>query len=196
MSGSTSSSSTLRKVIIAGALGAVSIVLILTPIGVIPWFAGVSLTVMHIPAIIGAVLEGPVVGLVVGAIFGLCTLVRAAVAPNVPFDLFFVNPIVSVLPRILFPLLAWLVYRAFRGKLTIVAAAAAGIAGSLGNSVLVLGALVLVGALQPAVAASVFVANSLIEAAGAAVLTAAVVAAWKGIESRTGRSKLAEEEGK
>jgi len=195
MSGSTSSS-TLRKVIIAGALGAVSVVLILTPVGVIPWFAGVSLTVMHIPAIIGAVLEGPVVGMVVGAIFGLCTLIRAAVAPNVPFDLFFVNPIVSVLPRILFPLLAWLVYRLFRGKLTPVAAAAAGIAGSIGHSVLVLGALVLVGALQPAVAASVFVANSLLEAAGAGVLTAAVVSAWKGIEGRSGRSRLAEEEGK
>lgn len=188
--------SPVGKVVMAGALGAVSIVLILTPLGMIPWFAGASLTTMHVPAIIGAILGGPVVGLVAGGIFGAAALVRAAVAPNGPFDVFFVNPIVSLFPRLLFPIVAWLVYRAFRGRLVLLASAIAGIAASLAHSFLVLGALTLVGALPPATSAAVFVANGPLEAAGAAVLTAAVISAWKGVSGRKGRSRLADEEAK
>jgi len=102
-------SSPVRKAVVAGALGAVSIALFLTPFGYIPWLAGASLTVMHVPAILGAVLEGPVVGMVVGAIFGVTSLVKAATAPQGPIDVFFVNPVVSVLPRVLVGLAAWAV---------------------------------------------------------------------------------------
>jgi uncharacterized membrane protein len=186
--------SNVRKIVVTGALGALSIALFLTPFGYIPWLAGASLTVMHIPAIIGAVLEGPVVGIVVGGIFGVTALVKAATAPQGPIDVFFVNPLVSVLPRLFVGLAAWAVYKAFRGKLPAAAAAAAGIAGSLTNSVFVLGALVLFAAIPAAAAAAVFVANGLIEAALAAVLTLGVVAAWKGIESRSGKARLAKEE--
>ncbi len=186
--------SNVRKIVVAGVLGALSIALFLTPFGYIPWLAGASLTVMHVPAIIGAVLEGPVVGIVVGGIFGVTALIKAATAPQGPIDAFFVNPLISVLPRLLVGLAAWAVYKAFRGKLTGIAAAVAGIAGSLTNSVLVLGALVAFAAIPPAAAGAVFVANGLIEAALAAVLAAGVVAAWKGIESRSGKAKLAKEE--
>jgi len=184
----------VRKIVVAGALGALSIALSLTPLGYIPWLAGASLTVMHVPAIIGAVLEGPIVGMIVGGIFGVSALVKAATAPQGYIDPFFVNPLVSVLPRLLIGIVAWLVYRAFRGTHAAVAASVAGMAGSLANSFFVLGALVLFGAIQPAVAASVLVSNSLIEAALAAVLTLGVVAAWKGIESSTGKAKLAKED--
>jgi len=189
-------SSPVRKVVVAGALGAVSIVLILTPIGMIPWFSNASLTTMHIPAIVGAVIEGPIVGMVVGGIFGAAALVRAAVAPNGAFDVFFVNPLVSILPRILFPLVAWIAYRAFRGKLAPLASGAAALAGSLTHSVLVLGALTLVGALPLATSVAVLLANGSVEAVAAAVLVSAVVSAWKGIEGRSGRSRLADEEEK
>jgi uncharacterized membrane protein len=187
-------STSLRKIVVTGALGALSIALFLTPFGYIPWLAGVSLTVMHVPAIIGAVIEGPVVGVIVGGIFGASSLVTAATAPKGPIDPFFVNPLVSILPRLLVGLAAWLVFKAFRGKLAPLAAAAAGLGGSLANSVFVLGSLVLFGAIPPATAATVLVANSSIEAALAAVLTMGVVVAWRGIESRRGRAKLADEE--
>jgi uncharacterized membrane protein len=186
--------STVRRIVVAGALGALSVALMLTPLGMIPWFAGVSLTVMHVPVIIGAVLEGPIVGVCIGAIFGVTALIRAAIAPQGPIDVFFVNPLISVLPRLHVGVAAWLVYKAFRGKLEPVAAAAAGVAGSLANSFFVLAALVLFGAIPPATAAAILVANSTIEAALAAVLTLGVVTAWKGIESRTGKAKLAGEE--
>lgn len=188
------SKSNARKIVVSGVLGALSIALFLTPFGYIPWLAGASLTVMHVPAIIGAVLEGPVVGIVVGGIFGVTALIKAATAPQGPIDAFFVNPLVSVLPRLLIGLAAWAVFKAFRGKLQAAAAVAAGIAGSLANSVLVLGALVVFAAIPPAAAGAVFVANGLIEAALAAVLTLAVVAAWKGIGSRTGKARLAGED--
>ncbi len=148
---------------------------------------------MHVPAIIGAVLEGPVVGIVVGGIFGVTALIKAATAPQGPIDLFFVNPLISVLPRLLVGLAAWAVYKAFGGKVQAVAAVVAGIAGSLTNSVLVLGTLVAFAAIPLAAAGAVFVANGLIEAALAAVLTLAVVSVWKGVESRSGKAKLAKE---
>lgn len=185
--------SSVRKIVVTGVLGALSIALFLTPFGYIPWVAGASLTVMHVPAIIGAVLEGPVVGIVVGGIFGATALIKAAVAPQGPIDVFFVNPLISVLPRLLIGLAAWATFRAFRGKRTPIAAAVAGIAGSLTNSIFVLGALAAFAAIPIAAAAAIFVANSFIEAALAAVLTLGVVAAWKGIESRRGKARLADE---
>jgi uncharacterized membrane protein len=183
----------VRKIVVAGALGALSIALFLTPIGYIPWFAGASLTVMHLPAILGAVLEGPAVGMVVGGIFGVTALVKAATAPLGIYDPYFVNPLISVLPRILIGLAAWAAFKAFSGKRMALAAATAGVAGSITNSILVLGALVAFSPFPLAAAIGVFVANGLIEAAVAGVLTLGVVAAWKGIESRTGKSRLAEE---
>jgi uncharacterized membrane protein len=187
-------SSSVRKIVIAGALAAVSIVLGFTPLGYIPWFSGATLSVLAVPTIIGAVLEGPVVGIVVGGVFGATSLVQAATNPaRGPIDVFFVNPFISVLPRLLIGLAAWLVYRLFRGKLVPAAAATAGVVGSLANSVFVLGALVLAGAIPLAVAATVLVANGLLEAAAAGILSSAVVSAWRGIASRSGKSRLADE---
>jgi len=190
------SSSLIRTTIVTGALSAVSIALFLTPFGYIPWVAGASLTVMHVPAILGAVLEGPVAGAIIGGIFGVTSLIKAATAPQGPIDVFFTNPLVSVLPRILVGLLAWVAFKAIGRKKVVLGAAAAAIVGSLANSLFVLGSLVLLGALPLAAAASVFVANSFVEAALAAVLTVAVVAAWRGIGSKSGKARLADEEKK
>jgi uncharacterized membrane protein len=45
-------------------------------------------------------------GLIVGLGFGIMSLLRALIAPTSPFDAAFINPIVSVLPRVLFGLIA------------------------------------------------------------------------------------------
>lgn len=188
-------SSILRKTVVAGALSAVSVALFLTPFGYIPWLAGASLTIMHVPAIIAGVLEGPWVGAVVGGIFGVSSLVKAATTPTGPIDTLFTNPLVSVLPRILVGIGAWAVFAVFRGRMTALASALAGIAGSFVNSILVLGLLVVMGGIALPLAASIFVANSLVEAAAAGILTLGVVLAWKGVEGG-GRAKLADEEKK
>ena len=190
------SSSMIRTTIVTGALSAVSIALFLTPFGYIPWVAGASLTVMHVPAILGAVLEGPIAGAIIGGIFGITSLIKAATAPQGPIDVFFTNPLVSVLPRIIVGVVAWAVFKLLGRKKAVLGAAVAAIVGSLANSLLVLGSLVLLGALPLAAAASVFAANSIVEAILAAVLTAGVVAAWKGIGSKSGKARLADEEKK
>jgi len=185
----------VRKIVVTGALGAVAVALSVSGLGYIPWFAGASLSVLAIPAIVGAVIEGPVVGVLVGAIFGLTSLVQAAVNPaKGPLDVFFVNPLISVLPRLFIGLAAWAVFRLFKAKYRAAGAAVAGIVGALTNTVLVLGALVVAGAIPLALAGTVFVSNGLIEAAASAILTAGIVAAWKGVEERPGKSRLADEE--
>ena len=72
---------------------------------------GVSgyVTTLHVPTLIGAIVEGPKVGAFVGFIFGCYSLWQNITAPNILSPLF-INPIISVLPRILFPVLAYLVY--------------------------------------------------------------------------------------
>ncbi len=131
------SPSRTRTIVIAGVLSAISILLAVTPIGYLITIAGISATTMHIPVIIGAVLEGPVVGALIGLVFGVTSLIRAAVAPNGPIDPFFINPLLSVLPRLLIGPAAWLAWRSLRRWPT-VGLVAAGIAGSVTNTVLVL----------------------------------------------------------
>lgn len=197
--------SSVRRIVISGALGAVSAVMAVTPLGYLPWFGGASLTIMHIPVIIAAVLEGPVAGTAVGLVFGVTSLVKAATAPIGPLDPLFANPLVSVLPRLLIGFMAWGAFRLFRGKMLPLAAGVAGAVGSITNTILVLLALgltaseqlsgvvgVQVGAL-PAALASIALSNGLVEAAAAAVFTSSVVGAWKGIESARGRAKLSGE---
>ncbi|MFY9365109.1 MAG: ECF transporter S component, partial [Brevefilum fermentans] len=103
-----------RKIVITGVLSAISIFLGITRLGFIPWFSGVSLTIMHLPVIIGAVLEGPVVGFAIGLIFGIFSLIQAAIAPTGPTDVWFTNPLISVIPRLFIGPISWLVYRALK----------------------------------------------------------------------------------
>jgi len=140
------SPSRTRKIVIAGVLSAISILLAVTPIGYLITIAGVSATTMHIPVIIGAILEGPVVGALIGLVFGVTSLIRAAVAPNGPVDPLFINPLLSVLPRLFIGPVAWLVWRALK-RWPVVGLAAAGAAGSITNTVLVL---VMLGLFLPA----------------------------------------------
>ena len=179
-----------RKIVITGVMAAVSVVLGATRLGFIPWFSGASLTIMHVPVIIGAILEGPVVGMVIGMIFGLFSLIQAAVSPTGPVDVFFTNPLISVLPRIVIGLTTWLVFRAFRGKWMPAAVTTASIVGSLTNTVLVLSALGIAGALPWELIGAITVANGLPEAAAAAVISIAVILTWKAAGSRRKKADL------
>ncbi len=177
--------STTRKVVIAGVMGAISILLGATHWGFLPWPTGIALTFMHVPVIIGAILEGPWVGVAVGAVFGAFSLYQAAVAPTGAGDVAFTNPLVSILPRLLIGPVAWLVYRSLRQASERAALTAAGVAGSLTNTILVLAVLGLLRFLPWGVIGTIAVTNGIPEAILAAVITVAVVAAWKRVE--TGR---------
>lgn len=98
----------VRKMAIIGVLGAISVVLGMTPLGFIP-VGPTRATIMHIPVIIGALMEGPLVGGFVGLIFGLFSIYQAVTMPT-PVSFVFLNPLVSVLPRILIGITSYYVY--------------------------------------------------------------------------------------
>ena len=127
-----------RKIVVTAVLSAITIVLGLLPFGGYIPFAGISITILVIPVIIGAILEGPVVGVGIGLIFGLTSLYQAATAPKSPLDPLFVNPLLSVLPRMLIGPVAWLVWSALK-KWKVFGLIAAGFLGSYANTAFVLG---------------------------------------------------------
>lgn len=102
----------IRKLAVVGMLGAISMVLGLTPLGFIP-VGPTRATIMHIPVIIGAIVEGPVVGVLVGIIFGIFSMFQAITNPT-PVSFVFLNPLVSILPRILIGITAYYSYEAFK----------------------------------------------------------------------------------
>lgn len=128
---------TVRELTIIGMLGAITLFLGLTGFGfiVLPWMKA---TIMQIPTIIGALLAGPRVGLFVGLIFGSMSVYQNIVVPNV-FSAFFINPLVSVLPRLLIGPAAYYVYRMIRMNNESIRLAIGAAIGSLTNTVGVLG---------------------------------------------------------
>jgi len=128
-----------RKLTVVGMLGAISIVLGFTPIGFIPLgFANV--TTMHIPVIIGAIMEGPFVGAMVGLIFGISSMVKSFMTPT-PISFIFLNPLVSVLPRVLIGILTYYFFtmakKLLKNEKTVLILS--GAFGTLVNTVFVLG---------------------------------------------------------
>ena len=172
-----------RKIVITGVLSAISIFLGITRLGFIPWITGASLTIMHVPVIIGAVLEGPVVGLVIGLIFGVFSLIQAAVAPTGPTDVLFTNPLISVLPRLFIGPISWLIYDLLR-RWQVPALITAGVVGSLTNTILVLGMIGVLDAAFWPVIPPIILGNGLPEAIASAILVLSVVSIWKQIERR------------
>lgn len=117
----------LKQITVAGLLGAVAIALSMTPLGYIPipWLANVNATTMHIPVIIASIVSGPLVGTMVGAIFGVSSFLRA----NNPF---FMNPVVAILPRLLIGVTSYYAYKWTKSPL------AAAVVGTLTNTIGVL----------------------------------------------------------
>ena len=111
-------SGAIRKLVITGMLAAVTIVLGLTPLGLIP-IGPLNLTILHLPVVLGAMLEGPIVGTVLGLAMGGASLYKAFTTPTVLSPLF-LNPLVSIVPRMMIGPVAWLAYtglkRLVRGR--------------------------------------------------------------------------------
>ncbi len=153
-----------RKIVIAGMLGAVSIVLGASGLGLIPvpTPAG-KVTILHIPTILAGILEGPLVGGLVGLIFGLFSFLRASNA-------IFADPLVAILPRIFIGVIAYYVFISIKRLNLNFSLIITGIIGTIFNTVTVLGLAVLRGYLPFAAAASVAFIHGIPEAIVAAIL--------------------------
>ena len=163
----------IRKIVMSGILGAVSILLGVTGLGFIPvpTPAGHA-TIMHVPAILGGVLEGPIVGLLTGAIFGIFSFLRAT-SP------LFTDPLVAIFPRLFIGVTAYYAYTATKRINPIMAYVLAGAVGTATNTILVLGMATIRGFLPASVAVSVGIMHGLPEVVVAAIL---VVVLCKGME--------------
>ena len=192
-------------------LTALMLVMAFTPLGYIP-LPFMNATTMHIPVIIGACLLGPKMGAVLGGLFGLTSVFKATITPNITsfvFTPFYsLNPqfsgswkslIVAIVPRILIGLLAGLAYQAFRKAVhnETVSLAISGFIGSMVNTIGVMGLIYLLfgdqyaaaGGVEPDLLLGVIMGvvgmNGVPEALIAAVLTAAVCKALLAVGKRS-----------
>jgi uncharacterized membrane protein len=178
----------VRTIVVAGVLAAIQLALGFSGLGFIPLPTGVNATILHIPAIIGGVLEGAAAGAAIGGIFGIFSFLRATTP-------LFQNPLIAIGPRLLIGVVAYLVYRAVKPVNEVLALALAGALGTLTNTVLILGLAVLVPGpngvpyLSPELAWTVALTNAPGEVIVATIITVAVGLAVRGA-GRTRRSTV------
>lgn len=162
-------------------------------------------TIIHVPVIIGAVILGPQSGAFLGLVFGLTSLVKNTLEPNLTSFVFspfysiggmggnFWSLVICLVPRILIGVVAYYVFVLIRKLLKerknseIPACIGAGIAGSLTNTLLVMNLIYLFFGPEYAeakgtayhalygVILGVIFGNGIPEAIVAAVLTVAIV---------------------
>ena len=179
-------------------MAAIIIVLANTPLGMIQ-LPIIKATTVHIPVIIGAVLFGPLAGAILGGVFGICSLISNTMAPTLlsfAFSPFLASNLAGVLKalwisvgcRILIGVAAgwiWILFRKIKLN-TYVALAITGFAGSMVNTIMVMGSIYFLLAQQYAEAKEVAVtavfglimgtvtASGIPEALAAAVLVAVI----------------------
>lgn len=135
-----------RKIALTGALSALVVVLSVTPLGFIS-IGAASITILQIPVILAVLLGGLPSGAFVGAVFGIMSLVNAALRPSGPLDPLFLNPLCSIVPRMLFAIAAWCFWKLLNLIPKLPKTISAGITAFLStllHTVLVMGSLYLV----------------------------------------------------
>ena len=170
-----------------GLMLAITIVFDITPLGAVP-LGSISATITHIPTVITGVVLGPIAGLVMGTLLGIISMIHALTRPMTVIDPLFVNPLISVLPRMFIGVTSYYAYRLlYKAAKIPVASLAAGIVGSLTNTGLVFLMLYLVyakdvvdrlGVSFKAIIISVFTTNAIAEAAITAIITVGIVLAY------------------
>lgn len=133
----------VRKMVVIAMLSGICVFLGLTGLGFIP-LPIFKLTILHLPVIIGAIIEGPMVGASIGLIFGLFSIYQNITTPTI-MSPFFYNPMVSIIPRVLIGIVSYYVYSFIKTKLKNhkLSIILASICGSLTNTIGVLGTIYL-----------------------------------------------------
>lgn len=171
------------KITVMALLLAILIIQTFVPgIGYIP-IGPIQATIIHLTVIIGASLFGAQTGLILGASWGVLRMIKAAIIPDI-MSIVFLNPLVSVVPRMLVGLIAGLLASYLDGKVKDKTKfVITGIVGSLVNTITVLGAIYLFSADAYAAALNIpvsaliatFIAtigsNGILEAVTSAIIT-------------------------
>ena len=90
----------IKDIVFFSILAALIVILVVTGAGFIYIGTFAYITILHIPVLIGSHVLGKKYGILLGFIFGLTSMIQAfmTLGINAPFT----NPILSVLPRMLF----------------------------------------------------------------------------------------------
>lgn len=130
---------TVKQLTTIGLLSAICIFMGVTGLGFIP-LPFMKATIMQIPVIIGAILEGPVVGATIGLVFGLFSVYQNITSPTLLSPIF-MNPIVAILPRILIGIVSYYIYKFVKNKFNKdkLAFGLSALCGTLTNTIGVLG---------------------------------------------------------
>lgn len=193
----------IRWLVSVSLMAAIIVILANTPLGMIQ-LPIIKATTVHIPVIIGAILLGPLAGGILGAVFGICSLISNTMAPTLlsfafsPFMsttglLGAVKAIwISVGCRILIGVIAgwlWILFKKIKmnNKIyQIIALSITGFVGSMVNTITVMGSIYILFARQYAEAKDVAItavwglimgtitASGIPEAIAAAILVSVV----------------------
>ena len=192
------------KLAMTGAFGALVVILGITRLGFITVSPVISFTIMHVPVILVTLIAGLFPGMGVAFIFGLFSLIQAALNPTGILDPFFVNPFISIVPRLFIPIVTWGIYELLTSvKLPkIISGGIAGFLGSCANSFFVALALVFITAKQfqtsfpgtglGALLGLFFIPGGFIEAGVAAAISIAVLSGVI-VSAANKKSKLSSE---
>ena len=118
-----------------------------TPIGYLPINAGLKVTLIPVPVVIGAIILGPVAGAVLGTMFGIRSFLQCFGAEPFGTALFAISPvrtfILCMIPRILMGVLCGLVFKALFSidKTKLVSYGVANLCGPLLNTILFMSSL-------------------------------------------------------
>ena len=208
-------SKSTAKLVLNALFVALTLLLGLTPVGLIP-LGAINVTILHIPVIIGALFLGWKSGLLLGLIFGVCSLMSAygltltsrselAAALGAAKPGYLV--LMSLIPRLLVPLTAFFLNRLLQ-RLRVKRPLSLGVsamAGSLTNSVFYLGLMAIFYRLSGldlnrlmsafgierlnlwSLIGVIFTGAGILEAAAAFVIVPAIIAALDGVQKQSGR---------
>ncbi len=111
----------LYKLTLTSILIALIFVMSFTPLGYLN-IGVVSITFISIPVVIGAILEGPAIGMLLGAVFGITSFIQALKGDPFGSALLSINPwftaILCLVPRALMGFLSGLIFKAISNKTT------------------------------------------------------------------------------
>ncbi len=137
----------LRDFVLLALFVGLIVLLGFTPLGLIP-LGFINVTILCVPVIVGALYMGWKNGLLLGLAFGLTSFISALMKPSALVStLMGASPVLvalmSILPRLLVPMVAYGVYTCLRSKRENLAVGVAAVCGSLTNTIFYLGLMLL-----------------------------------------------------
>ena len=139
---SSYSNNNARRLVILGLFIALIIIQSWVPFLGFITIGPIAMTIIPITVILSTLWLGTRDGMILGLVFGLNSLARAWLIGNPIERMIFTSPLVSVLPRILMPLLLGLCIKYILDRFPdSTKGAVAGFVGSILNTILVLGAI-------------------------------------------------------